>query len=357
MRVRPLIAFALIVIVCAGYGCSRFRRPAGVSDERFPANIGSYKLDMIRAETDKTYFNDKDKGQPAYKAAMSNYVNGSDEFFYTISTHQTAESAVNEQGKIADGGKRTCFAKFSLQTLAGKNAGSLTVCRKTEPDAAAMKKTSGGYDYSVAFNIGNINHSVYGGVSQSKDPADKLVSFVKNLPVTSQLNLKALDVFTSGMADKAITAEKIAAISPPSKLVSQPYLNGKTVVVVKGVPIEGVETDFYISDGSKRALTMDEVGSIVKIACSKGPRIGEYELKEKGLKVPAFGSVCKIDIIDQSKSAVIFSKTFTNNVLLDYAMVDTDSSGKVKESDKEYLVPAPTTEMKKFIDSLPPGGK
>src|SRR5687768_15873615 len=99
-NIRLLIVIFLM-IVCVGLGCSRFGRSAEVVDERFPDEIGKFKRGIVRAESEEKYLNEKDKAQPAYKAVQARYVNGAEEFAYTISTHQSPENAVNEQEKLA----------------------------------------------------------------------------------------------------------------------------------------------------------------------------------------------------------------------------------------------------------------
>jgi hypothetical protein len=98
---------------------------------------------------------------------------------------------------------------------------------------------------------------------------------------------------------------------------------------------------------------MEEIGSIVKVDCGKGASIGQYVLKDKGTKIPAFSSFCKVSIIDNTIPAVIAQKTFTNSTMVDNYITDVDKKGNLYNYNKEYVASFPTSEIADFLGKLP----
>ena len=130
-------------------------------------------------------------------------------------------------------------------------------------------------------------------------------------------------------------------------------MKGKTAVIETGTLSDGVKTEEYIKDAERQANLMEEVGSIVKVECAKGPSIGQYLVKERNIRIPAYSSQCKATIIDNTIPAVIAQKTFTNSVLLDTTTVSLDKKGNLSNSDKEYVAYFPTGEIADFLQKLP----
>ncbi len=345
----------LLILVSIGIllsGCGRLNSLDSKDDGTFPATIGSFRRETISAEKEKNYLNEKNKDQK-YKSKEAKYVDGDDSIYYGISMHQKSEDETNELEKQAQYGSNTAWKTVDLKDKSGKNVGKLVICRKYEKSSNSI---SGNTDYSLAFNIDTQVHSAALTNSSRKwtpQTTDKFVAFVKALPAAAQLDLSILDVITSGNSDQVVTDEKIAAISPPVKLASAPYLKGKTVVYSIGQYSSGISTNEFITDTSRQANLMSEVGSIVKVECEKGSGIGEYIIKETGTKIPAFSSVCKVSIIDNTVPAVIAQKTFTNSNILDYTVVETDKRGNVSNRDKEYTPPRPVREIAEFLKKLP----
>lgn len=345
----------LIVISFLVFGCGRFNRSDASDNGLFPATIESFRREMVYKEKEQTYLNDKNKNQK-YKSNEAKYTDGKDEIFYGISNHQKAEDAINEQDKEATTGKNTVWKTTDLKDKSGKSVGKLTICRTSDPSPDSPNAGTGGFNYSLAFNIDNQNHHAY--VSNlynnwTPQTTDKLVAFVKALPAASQVDLSFLDLITTASAGKGVTVDKLSAISPPVKLASAPYLKGKTAVISTGALSDGVVTEIYINEPDRQANLMEEVGSIVKIECAKGASIGQYVVKEKGTKIPAFSSVCKVSVIDNSIPAVIAQKSFTNSVMVDNYMVETDQKGGLKDYEKEYVSYAPTDQITEFLKKLP----
>lgn len=343
----------LIFISILFHGCGRFNKSTE-ADGRFPASIGNFRREMVYKEKENNYLNEKNKNQK-YKSSEAKYSDGSEDIFYGIATHQKAEDAINELEKEALHGNNTAWKTADLKDKSGKKVGKITICRISDDSPNSPNAANGGFNYSVGFSIDNQNHhaNVYSTNLWTPQTTDKFAAFVKSLPVASEVDLSMLDMITTSFAGKGVTVEKISAISPPVKTAAAPYLKGKTAVITTGTYSDGVTTEEFIKDSERQANMMEEVGSIVKVECAKGSNIGQYLVKEKNIKIPAFSSVCKATIIDNTIPAVIAQKSFTNSILLDATTVNVDKNGKLKDSDKEYIAYFPTDEIAKFLQKLP----
>lgn len=342
----------LIVISLLLYGCGRLKGTDAADNGIFPASVGDLKRGFVSKESENNYINEKNKNQK-YKSSYAEYSDGTDKIFYYISTHQKADDAINEQPKEATYSNNSVWKTVDLRDKSGKNVGKLTICRKY---GKSPNSVVGNTDYSLAFNVDNQNHRVAlinSSRAWTPTTTDKFVAFVKGLPAAAQFDLSMLDLITSGFAEKGVTVDKLSAISPPVKLASAPYLKGKTAVISTGALSDGVVTELYIKESDRQANLMEEVGSLVKIECAKGASIGQYVVKEKGTKIPAFSSVCKVSVIDNSIPAVIAQKSFTNSVMVDNYMVETDQKGGLKDYEKEYVSYAPTDQITEFLKKLP----
>jgi hypothetical protein len=334
------------------FGCGRLKGSDAADNGIFPASVGNFKRGFVYKEKEQNYINDKNKNQK-YKSNQAEYSDGTDKIFYSISTHQKAEDAINEQEKEALYLKNSVWKTVDLKDKSGKNVGKLTICRNYDKSPNSVV---GNTNYSLAFNVDNQNHDVaLSDLARTWTPemTDKFVAFVKALPAASQLDLSMLDLLTSGSSEKLVTADKLSAISPPVKLAAAPYLRGKTAVISTGTFNEGVVTDEYVKDAARQANLMEEVGSIVKVECAKSASIGQYVVKDKGTTIPAFGSACKMTIIDNTIPAIIAQKTFTNSTMVDNYMTDVDKNGKLYNYNKEYVAPFPTRDIADFLEKLP----
>lgn len=343
----------LIFVSVLFQGCGRLSKSTE-ADGKFPASIGNFRREMVYNEKENNYLNEKNKNQK-YKSSEAKYSDGSEDIFYGIGTHQKAEDAINELEKEASHANNTAWKTADLKDKSGKKVGKITICRINDSSPNSPNAANGGFNYSVGFNIDNQNYHAYVYTTNLWTPqmTDKFVSFVKALPAASQVDLSMLDMITTSFAGKGVTVEKVSAISPPVKTAPAPYLKGKTAVVTTGTYSDGVTTEEFIKDSERQANMMEEVGSIVKVECAKGSRIGQYLVQEKNIKIPAFSSVCKATIIDNTIPAVIAQKTFTNSTLVDTTTVNVDKNGKLYDYDKEFVAYFPTGEIADFLQKLP----
>ena len=349
MKVSALIFISIVL-----HGCGKLNKTSE-DDSIFPASVEGFRREMVYKEKEQNYINEKNKNQK-YKSIDAKYSDGTNDVFYEIGTHQKAEDALNEQEKEASYLNNTAWKTADLKDKSGKKVGKITICRMTDDSPSSPNAANGGINYSVAFNIDNQNHRVAlsnSSYNWTPQTTDKFVAFVKALPAATQVDLSMLDMITTSFAGKGITVDKLSAISPPVKIASAPYLKGKTAVIATGAHSDGIRTDEYIKDPDRQANLMEEVGSIVKVNCGKGSSIGQYLVKDKNIKIPAFSSVCKVQIIDNTIPAIIAQKTFTNSLLLDTTTVSVDKNGKLNDYDKEYVAYAPTSEIADFLQKLP----
>lgn len=341
----------LIVISVFFHGCGRFKKTTE-ADGRFPASVGNFRREMIFNEKENNYINEKNKNQK-YKTSQAKYSEGGDDFYYGISTHQSAEDAINELQKEASSKNNTAWKTADLKDKSGKKVGKITICRVSDSSPNSPNAATGGFNYSVGFSTDNQTHyaNVYTTKLWTPEMSDKLVAFVKALPVASEVDLSLLDMITTSFAGKGVTVDKLSAVSPPVKTASAPYLKGKIAVVESGTISDGLNTEKYIKDSEQQANLMEEVGTIVKVDCARGSLIGQYLVKEANTKIPAYSSVCKATIIDNTIPAVIAQKSFTNSLLVDNTTVRLDKNGKV--SDKEYVAYFPTDQIADYLQKLP----
>lgn len=348
--IRSLLILSLPFVI----GCRDLNK-VDSQNALFPAMVGPFKQVLVYKEEERSYINGKNKDQK-YKVSNAKYTDGTNDIFYFVGSHPTANDAVNEQPESVRHNNCVVWRTFDLKEKSGKSVGKLTICRETEISAEKMKDIGGGWNYSIAFNIANQEHSAYVSdlmSTKSPDLTNKLVDFIKSLPAASDLELGVLDLVTPAFADKVVTAERLAAISPAVKPGSEVYLKGKIAVIVSGAPSSGLATDVYIDDPSRHAYLLADVRSIVKIACEKGRRIGEYEVKEKGIRIPAFGSTCKVAIIDKTIPSVIAQKQFEGVSLVDFRMVRVDKRDQLSRYDEEYVAPIPSQAIKDYLQKLP----
>ncbi|MCA1633991.1 MAG: hypothetical protein LC802_09815 [Acidobacteria bacterium] len=209
-------------------------------------------------------------------------------------------------------------------------------------------------DYQYAFGLSNDNRT-YTAKPREENPA-LVAEFVKALPFNSGVNLSLLDAFAKAKVGKPSTYKEMFDTLPPVKLAAKPYLKGKVLILDRDTTKSEQSTsvvnitDYYITDTNRHALLASDVGSIVRVDCKRSKRVGTYSAGE-GDSIPAYGSTCEVIIIDNTIPAVIAKKTFANEDMADFELVDADKSGKVNF--KEYVLPKPMGETKDFIKALP----
>lgn len=354
--------FCLVVAsLFFAFGCAKragLPKPEGI----FPDSVGKYKLSNAEDGREDEYQNEKNLRQK-FQSWGSIYTDGENRIRFIAAVHKTAEDATNELGFLTD-----CYGtdrklqmsnkireKIPLKDKSGKEVGLMTICLKPSSKVSYENKGLGDYDYVYSFSNGN---RTYTPKPVGADKAADVAEFIKALPFNSEVDLSMLDSLASPNNAKALTDEDMFKNLPPVKLAAKPYLKGK-ILVLQQKPLKNKEsatyisnvTDYYITDADQQAIFPGEIGSIVRIDCKKGNKVGVYSAGA-GVQVPAFGSICELIVIDNSIPAIIAKKTFTNNDLADMTMLDTDKKGEL--TDKEYIVPYPQGEIKSFIAaSLP----
>ena len=329
--------FLIGVCLMFVFGCTllgSIQKPKDV----FPESFGKYKITSMGNGGKIYYLNDKNK-KDQYRSWDSTYSDGSNQFFYRVGIHEDATAAQNEQEFLADCVAKEVWKKAALKDKSGKEIGAITICRSAE--SGKEKSVLGGFQYSLG--VSN-DKQTFGLRTYSKNVNADMIEFFKALPINSQVDLAVLDELLASKPDKSITADELQKMSPPVKAAAKPYLKGKIVVVESA----SLSTGNYITDELKRATAPDEIGSIVQISCEKGKKIGDYMVK--GEIVPAYGSTCKVAVIDNTIPAIIAQKTFTNREL---PKTTTFTSLNGQLTSQEYVAPYPIGEIKTYIQSLP----
>jgi hypothetical protein len=109
-----------------------------------------------------------------------------------------------------------------------------------------------------------------------------------------------------------------ARLAPPVKLVRQPYLQGKMVLVYRRA--EGVNelaAGDVVELGELYAETVEAAQTLLQIDCYEIRR-GIYTVTgtdDQKIGIPAFVSQCETNLIDLTLPAVIYRKTFENTKL------------------------------------------
>jgi len=339
-------------------GCAASRGPAK-PDGAFPETVGKHKLVNVEDGRDAQYENEKNKGQ-SYQSWRAKYSDGATEVFYQVGVHQSAEAAANELGSLTgcygtDRKLRTSnkvWEGIPLKDGSGKPAGAMAACFSDMP--ANPYGDDGLGDYQYVFALSNENRT-YTVKPRSDDPA-LVAEFVKALPSNAGADLSALDKFAGAKAGKQTSYKEMFDALPPVKLAAKPYLKEKVLILDRDATKSGQSpsvintTDYYITDTNRHALLANDIGSTVRVDCKKGKRVGTYTAGE-GDAIPAYGSTCEVQVIDNTVPAVIAKKTFTNENMADLQLVDAGKGGKVTL--KEYVLPKPLGEVKDFVRALP----
>lgn len=243
--------------------------------------------------------------------------------------------------------------KIPLKDKSGKEVGLMTICLTPNSKAEYEKKGLGDYDY--VFSFSNSNRTFSPKPFGAAKTAAGATEFIKALPFNSEVDLSFLDSLGLSDSTKALTYDDMLKNLPPVKLAAKPYLKGKILVLrqnhldnEQSVPSLGNETGGYIKDVNQQSLFPGEVGSIVRIECKKGNKVGVYSAGTAGVQIPAFGSTCEVIMIDSIIPAIIAKKTFLNNDLAEITMLKTNKNGEL--TDKQYILPYPVTQIQSFIE-------
>jgi hypothetical protein len=164
-----------------------------------------------------------------------------------------------------------------------------------------------------------------------------------------------LDKFAKARSGKQSTFKEMFDNLPPVKLAAKPYLKEKVLVLDRDSTALEQSTSVvnltgsYMTESNRHALLANDVGSIVRVDCKKGKKVGNYTTPE-GEVIPAYEATCEVLIIDNTLPAVIATKTFKNEDMADFKFVGADKGGKV--SLKEVVIPKPVSEIKDFLNAL-----
>lgn len=328
-------------------GC--FNSEPSQPNEDLPETIGKWHKGYVKANYlyeqngGEKYSNfeveySAERGQPIGNEISAN--GNQSGIRYTLGIHKNAEEAAKEQAALGNCLTSGAWKTGVLNDRNNKALGTMSICRHLKEGNLSSEKN---YVYSFIFSNENRLIKLEPLTATNQD----LIEFTKALPFNSQVDLAMIDSLSSL---ENLDSKKLMSLSPPIKITKEPYLKGKTVIVEIG----GIQTANYITDISKSAETVNEMQSLIQIRCKKTDRIGEYELTETKERVPAYGSQCKVTVIDNTIPAIITEKTFFNKELPEYKTfyqsLDPKLIGKIK---LEYMAPPPQEEIKNFIISLP----
>lgn len=355
MRIRQLFlaVSTLLSIAFLFSGCTEIP----LEKRLFPDAVGNFKLSNVLKKEKIKYLNPKNKDQ-SYHSWYSTYIlEGTKGIHYVAGVHKTAADAENEQDlsllfpnddrdtKIDD----VFFVNEPLKDKAGQTVGTIKIYR----ESGAERNVLGGYIYRIAMSVQNYTYTLK---PSSKSLNAEMVEFVKSLPLNSEIDFSILDREISARPNDDITFEELFNMSPPVKLAAKPSIRGKVIIVERkpfnsksGEMFFSDETDYYIDDPTTYAKSRSEIGTLIKLDCAKGNRIGEYIVYQTGAKVPIYSSVCKVTVIDNTIPAIIAEKTFVNSEVDKEKRV----SGAVSE-DYEYIAPD-SNKINGFIYSLQTG--
>lgn len=322
-----------------GLGCYLLSGIASANKPKdaFPEIVGKYKLSNVGSVIDQYYLNDKNKSQK-YQSWNASYSGATNLINNYVGVHKDETMARNEVEFLAECIGKDVWKNVALKNKSGKEVGSMMICR--DKVSSSGSSSLGGFKYSFAFSNENRTYQPKG----SGVPTLEIIEFTKALPFTADLDLAVLDELISTNPDKTVNLQELQKITPPVKLAAKPYLKGKTVVTESS----SISTGSFITDEKKRATTPDEINSIVQITCEKGKKIGDYIVK--GMTVPAYGSTCKVNVIDNTIPAIIAQKSFTNSSLPQTTMFTTRNGVLTSY---EYVAPYPNEAVKKFVQGLP----
>ena len=100
----------------------------------------------------------------------------------------------------------------------------------------------------------------------------------------------------------------------------------------------------------RKARHLEELGTVIRILCSKGKFLGEYSKRYSTssagtIPVKAYGVDCQVSLIDYPARVVVAQKSFSNNEGGE-ALTERSVGG-------EHINPPPAGEIRKYIDSFP----
>ncbi len=148
-------------------------------------------------------------------------------------------------------------------------------------------------------------------------------------------------------ADLAKRGDEFAKIAAPEKLVGDPYLRSKIVIVYTWADGKNEITEDNMNRLNSHADAKEEAKSVLKVKCSEVPA-GKYVFEDSGKEVPAFTSKCETELIDLTIPALIFRKTFENTKLK-----ESIKKGVFRKTPEKVVAPNPLDEIDDFVRALP----
>ncbi|MBS1794431.1 MAG: hypothetical protein JSS81_11285 [Acidobacteria bacterium] len=149
-------------------------------------------------------------------------------------------------------------------------------------------------------------------------------------------------------ADLAKRGDEYAKYAAPEKLVAEPYVREKIVVVYTWADGRNEIREDDINRVKSHAQKAGEEQSVFKVKCREVPA-GEYVFERSNRKVPAFSARCETELYDQTIPALIYRKTFENKDLKESIRI---YDGLQKPPDK-VVAPNPEREILDFLYELP----
>ena len=148
-------------------------------------------------------------------------------------------------------------------------------------------------------------------------------------------------------------ADEWSRLAPPVKLVKDPYIKGKLVIVHRRAnDVNEVLENDVVGLGEMHAQTPSEVQTVEQTDCFEVRR-GSYVTKDEEKKeIPAYISECDMAIIDISLPALIYRKKFENTNLQEEINSKTVDWETVKRKNKVVTL-QPQREIRDFLLSLP----
>jgi hypothetical protein len=149
------------------------------------------------------------------------------------------------------------------------------------------------------------------------------------------------------------SADSWAKLAPPLKLVRDPYVKGKVVIVYRRADdVNELHENDIVGLGELHARTAGEVQTVVQTDCFQIKR-GSYVTQDQEKKqIPAYISECEVALIDTSLPAIIYRKKFENTKLSDEISSRSVDWETIKRKNK-VVAPEPQAEIRDFILGLP----
>lgn len=168
-----------------------------------------------------------------------------------------------------------------------------------------------------------------------------------NSAVSNTANTNSPSSFDSGKYGELLSKRsELAKLTPPVKLEPNAAIKGKVIVVSSNLEKIGDEDKLDNGFADYRlAKSIDEVGTVIQVLCSKGRPTATY-VGKFNKRVKGFASECKVSIIDYKSPTVIAQKNFSNTKPPEViASIEADTKD-------EYMMPRPYGAIVDYIDSF-----